>query len=139
MLRIINALVPKAVLPNNYNVANEAFQPGMFAQFKRDRYEIVCGVSDGLYSCGVIDDINDPNTGDNSTMATHTITVWPLIPGFTFQTDQVDGNDWTDGRCYVSKNGKITNTKTKHTSIVPLVGKMIDIGRIEVTVLEAVL
>ena len=36
MLRIINA---KLVLPNNYNVANEAFQPGMFAQFKRDGHE----------------------------------------------------------------------------------------------------
>src|ERR1035437_4849684 len=112
MLRILNAEQLDKCLPDSYAVmpaleddAEEgdlfanSFYPGQLADIYRfevngEIEDVICGPCT-IHTVGIIDDIRDPDIGDDSTLGGQ-ITVWN-IPGMICETDMV--ND--DGELYV--------------------------------------
>ncbi len=135
MLRLIN---PGNILPNNHKVNRKYyFEPSMFAMFYRYRGEegVECGLSNGVYVEGIIDDIF--NDRDDSTSASNSITIWPLKKGFRFQTDQFRNIPMTafNAPLWVSCNGRLTGEKNEFSKPVATLKKIIRKNYIEVELL----
>lgn len=115
MLRILS--VGNFGLPNNFDVdIDSCFEPGLIGQFKRGKdNKIICGVSEGIYTCGIIDDVKRPKDFMDSTLGSGKITVWN-VKNMIAETDQFDSICYSffqsiNGNktpLYCNKEGKLT-------------------------------
>lgn len=112
MFRILDS---KNGLPSYFEVDKDAkFQPGQIACFKRNNEgNIVCGVSDGIYCAGIIDDIK--SDFDDTTLGSGKVCVWN-VKNLIAETDQFSFGDLTNGTMlihgqplYISKYGMLTH------------------------------